>query len=79
MAVSVMLETGCSKYTNGKTDFGKEAYGGPMPPNGHGRHNYYFWVLAYFLAGVAAGNVDHLSRRELENGHGGRCFESARE
>ena len=40
------LEAGCSKYTNGKTDFGKQAYGGPMPPNGHGRHNYYFWVLA---------------------------------
>ena len=39
----------------------------------------YFWVLAYFLAGVAAGNVDYLSRRELENGHGGRCLESARE
>jgi Raf kinase inhibitor-like YbhB/YbcL family protein len=40
------LGTGCRKYTNGKTDFGQEAYGGPMPPAGHGRHNYYFWVLA---------------------------------
>jgi Raf kinase inhibitor-like YbhB/YbcL family protein len=40
------LKEGCSDYTNGKTDFGKQVYGGPMPPNGHGRHNYYFWVLA---------------------------------
>ena len=39
----------------------------------------YFWVLAYFLAGIAAGNVDYLSRRELENGPGGRLLESARE
>lgn len=40
------LEVGSSDYTNGTTDFGSEAYGGPMPPVGHGRHNYYFWVLA---------------------------------
>ena len=40
------LEEGCRDYTNGITDFGKVAYGGPMPPNGHGRHHYYFWVLA---------------------------------
>jgi O-antigen ligase len=39
----------------------------------------YFWVLAYFLAGIAAGNVDYLTRRELENGPGGRPFEPVRE
>ena len=33
-------------YTNGINDLGKTAYNGPMPPNGHGLHNYYFWVLA---------------------------------
>ena len=33
-------------YTKGKNDFGKQGYGGPMPPNGHGKHQYYFWILA---------------------------------
>lgn len=33
-------------YTSGVTDFNKPGYGGPMPPNGHGKHHYYFWVLA---------------------------------
>ncbi|MEQ8801960.1 MAG: YbhB/YbcL family Raf kinase inhibitor-like protein, partial [Haliea sp.] len=40
------LAAGDSGYTNGKNDFGDAAYGGPMPPNGHGDHSYYFWVLA---------------------------------
>ncbi len=40
------LEEGSAAYTNGVTDFGKQAYGGPMPPEDHGTHHYYFWVLA---------------------------------
>ena len=40
------LDEGTHLYTNGITDFGKTGYNGPMPPNGHGLHNYYFWVLA---------------------------------
>jgi len=40
------LEEGSEAYTNGVTDFGRQAYGGPMPPEGHGLHHYYFWVLA---------------------------------
>jgi len=40
------LSEGDPGYTIGKNDFGKTGYGGPMPPNGHGRHNYFFWVLA---------------------------------
>jgi hypothetical protein len=40
------LDEGTHLYTNGVTDFGKTGYNGPMPPNGHGLHNYYFWVLA---------------------------------
>jgi Raf kinase inhibitor-like YbhB/YbcL family protein len=40
------LAEATSEHTQGKSDFGKEAYGGPMPPNGHGLHQYYFWVLA---------------------------------
>jgi Raf kinase inhibitor-like YbhB/YbcL family protein len=40
------LAEGCADFTSGKNDFGKVGYGGPMPPNGHGRHHYYYWVLA---------------------------------
>ena len=40
------LKEACTSYTNGKTDFGKLGFGGPMPPNGHGQHSYYFWILA---------------------------------
>ncbi len=40
------LQEGTSEGTCGATDFGKQAYGGPMPPEGHGLHHYYFWILA---------------------------------
>lgn len=40
------LEEGTVDYTSGITDFGQPGYGGPMPPEGHGEHKYYFWVLA---------------------------------
>lgn len=40
------LPEGVSEYTTGKNDFGNTGYGGPMPPEGHGEHKYYFWVLA---------------------------------
>ncbi len=40
------LKEGTQLYTNGITDYGKTGYNGPMPPKGHGLHNYYFWVLA---------------------------------
>jgi Raf kinase inhibitor-like YbhB/YbcL family protein len=33
-------------FTRGTSDFGKQGYAGPMPPEGHGTHNYYFWLLA---------------------------------
>ena len=45
-ASTTSLEEGCSEFTQGLNDFGKEGYGGPMPPNGHGQHHYYYWVLA---------------------------------
>lgn len=40
------LTEGASEGTVGKNDFGNRNYGGPMPPQGHGTHHYYFWVLA---------------------------------
>ena len=30
----------------GVNDFGNIGYGGPCPPHGHGRHRYYFLVVA---------------------------------
>lgn len=43
--VTNLLE-GSGDYTQGNNDFGTTGYGGPMPPEGHGVHNYFFWVLA---------------------------------
>jgi Raf kinase inhibitor-like YbhB/YbcL family protein len=40
------LAEGVQGYTNGKNDFGNTKYGGPMPPEGHGIHHYFFWLLA---------------------------------
>jgi Raf kinase inhibitor-like YbhB/YbcL family protein len=40
------LAEGEKQYTSGRSDFGRAGYGGPMPPNGHGTHHYYFWVFA---------------------------------
>lgn len=40
------LDEGTSAGTAGVNDFGNSGYGGPMPPEGHGLHHYYFWVLA---------------------------------
>lgn len=40
------VEEGTKAYTTGINDFGNLGYGGPMPPEGHGTHQYYYWVLA---------------------------------
>ncbi|WP_111642161.1 YbhB/YbcL family Raf kinase inhibitor-like protein [Marinimicrobium alkaliphilum] len=40
------LAEGSDKHTAGTNDTGTQAYSGPMPPEGHGVHHYYFWVLA---------------------------------
>ena len=40
------LPEGVDAYTSGKNDFGNAGYGGPMPPEGHGTHYYFFMVLA---------------------------------
>lgn len=40
------LDEGTSEGTAGGNDAGGTGYTGPMPPEGHGRHHYYFWILA---------------------------------
>jgi hypothetical protein len=45
-ASTTSLEEGTKEGTTGHIDFGRTGYGGPMPPEGHGTHHYFFWVLA---------------------------------
>jgi len=33
-------------HTSGVNSYGGDGYGGPMPPEGHGVHHYFFWILA---------------------------------
>ena len=40
------LPEGVGDYIQGTNDFGNPGYGGPMPPEGHGTHHYFFWLLA---------------------------------
>jgi Raf kinase inhibitor-like YbhB/YbcL family protein len=40
------LDEGTGEGTVGGNDFGNTGYGGPAPPEGHGVHHYFFWVLA---------------------------------
>jgi Raf kinase inhibitor-like YbhB/YbcL family protein len=44
------LEQGVNDFAHGKNDFERTTYNGPMPPAGHGPHQYYFWLLAIDLA-----------------------------
>ena len=45
-ASTTSLEENSGEGTAGINDLEKSGYGGPMPPEGHGAHRYYFWVLA---------------------------------
>lgn len=40
------LSEGISEYTRGLNDRGNAGYMGPMPPNGHGVHHYFFCLFA---------------------------------
>ena len=60
-AVTKLAENETS-YTNGGNSFGSSGYGGPMPPEGHGIHHYFFWILAL---GVAPDLDAGLSMEEL--------------
>lgn len=45
-ATATGLAEATGAHTQGVSDFGKPGYGGPMPPEGHGAHHYFFWLLA---------------------------------
>ncbi len=40
------LAEGTGDHIQGVNNFGNSGYGGPMPPEGHGPHHYFFWLLA---------------------------------
>ena len=40
------LSEGVGDYAQGINDFGNSGYNGPMPPEGHGTHHYFFWLFA---------------------------------
>ncbi|MCB1212939.1 MAG: YbhB/YbcL family Raf kinase inhibitor-like protein [Chlamydiia bacterium] len=40
------LTEGSCPGKEGKNDFGRTSYGGPMPPKGHGSHRYFFTLYA---------------------------------
>jgi Raf kinase inhibitor-like YbhB/YbcL family protein len=68
-------EGGGEQFTEGQSDFGESGYGGPMPPEGHGTHHYYFWVYALDTE-VDAG--PGLSRSELLDMIGDHIIEQNR-
>jgi Raf kinase inhibitor-like YbhB/YbcL family protein len=43
------VRQGSRDYAQGLNNFDGTGYGGPKPPPGHGRHHYFFWVLALDL------------------------------
>lgn len=45
-AAKGLLEGSAGGALEGKNDFGKPGWGGPMPPKGHGTHHYHFKVYA---------------------------------
>ena len=59
---TVIPENGGGTFKQGIADFGREGYGGPAPPPGHGRHHYFFHVYALDAPVDAAAG---LSRTEL--------------
>jgi Raf kinase inhibitor-like YbhB/YbcL family protein len=56
----------------GANDFGKQGYGGPCPPKGHGAHRYYFKLFALHVPslGLKAG----ATRAELDGALKGKVL-----
>ena len=55
------LQTGAAKTL--RNSFGREAYGGPCPPPGHGRHRYFFTV---YTVDVPSLPIAGETRQDLE-------------
>ena len=53
----------------GRNDFGRAGYGGPMPPKGHGVHHYHFKVYALGIELEAAVGLTKDQLLEVIKGH----------
>lgn len=63
-----------AKATLGKNDFGNAGYDGPMPPKGHGQHQYFFKVYALNDILILPKGI---SKQELEDAMRGHILERA--
>jgi hypothetical protein len=66
LAYDIPAEGNALRTTAGKAlknDFGRQGYGGPCPPAGHGKHRYYFTVYAVDAPTL---EVSGRSRHDLE-------------
>lgn len=66
---------GADGLREGVNDFGNCGWNGPMPPEGHGLHRYYFWLYALTAELDAAGPM---TRANLLAAIDGRVLEQAR-
>ena len=60
---------------SGRNDFGKNGYGGPCPPKGHGPHRYFFKLSALDVDALTLG--DGASRAQLEKAMQGHVLAAA--
>lgn len=58
-----------------RNGFGRQGYGGPCPPPGHGPHRYYFTIFAVDVESLA---VKGSSRKDLEAALEGHSLATAR-
>ena len=70
------LDEGESPSGSGKNDFGRQAWGGPCPPPGHGPHHYVFRLLALDTATLDVGWG--AGKQELERAVEGHVLKEAR-
>jgi Raf kinase inhibitor-like YbhB/YbcL family protein len=61
--------------TSGRNDFGREGYGGPMPPPGHGPHRYFFHLYALDVPRLPL--REGASRQDLEHALEGHVLGTA--
>jgi Raf kinase inhibitor-like YbhB/YbcL family protein len=61
----------------GTNDFGREGYGGPCPPPGHGPHRYFFTLYALDRSGVGLGLRRGARRAEVERALQGHILAEA--
>jgi Raf kinase inhibitor-like YbhB/YbcL family protein len=62
-------EGGTEGALEGKNDFGRAGYGGPMPPIGHGVHHYHFKVYALDIELEATASLTKGQLLEVMDGH----------